>query len=86
MYPIHAEIDIAASRLRWLSPRSLSTPKEIDLVYPKKEDYAQKIAEIDAFLEAHPDIAERFNTVTDGWGATSAYYLESAKARLAKMK
>lgn len=86
MYPIHTEINLAADRLRYLAPRSIQTPREIAVIHPKKEDYAQKIAEIEAFLEAHPDIAERFNTLEDGCGVTSVKYLENAKARLVKMK
>jgi len=86
MYPIHEEINLAANRLRYLSPRSIQTPSEIALLEPKKEHYSQKIDEIESFLEAHPEIAERFNTIEDGCGIASVKYLESAKARLARMK
>lgn len=86
MTPIHVELDLAVTRIRQLSPRSLHTPKEIALIQPKKEHFVQKIAEIEAFLEAHPDIAARFNTIADGCGIVSAKYLEKAKERLTRMK
>lgn len=86
MTPIHVEINLAVKRIQQLSPSSLNTPEEIALIQPQKEHFVQKVAEIEAFLEANPNIAARFNTVEDGCGIVSAKYLEKAKERLSRMK
>jgi hypothetical protein len=86
MTPIHVELNLAVKRLKQLAGRNIATPREIALIHPTKADFVQKVAEIEEFLETHPDIAERFNRIEDGSGVVSAKYLATAKDRLSRMK
>lgn len=87
MTPIHVELNLAVTRIHQLTLYKRSdAPDEIASIHPTKEEFVKKVAEIEAFLAANPDIAERFNRIEDGCGIVSSAYLAKAKDRLTRMK
>ena len=90
MTKIHVAIELAAKRIRQIrrfcSSYTGELPKGIALVHPTKQDFADKIAEIDNFLACNPEISRKFQTMEDGSGIVGQEYLDDAKQILERMK
>ena len=90
MTQIHVAIELAAKRIRQIrrfcSSYTGELPKGIALVHPTKQDFADKIAEIDNFLSRNPEVLKKFQTMEDGSGIVGMKYLTEAKQILSRMK
>lgn len=91
MTKIHVEIALATKRIRLISRYFVSSyvgklPKSIALIQPTRQDFADKIEELDNFLARNPEVLKKFQTMEDGSGIVGMKYLTEAKQILSRMK